>query len=448
MILIWYYNYYIDSCTINSLFKNIIQECDSDSPILNKDSNNYSYSWNNFNVYSSNDETLSTNSFQFTSSDSLNSYPYFGIYNTYSLDGYVYEINHNNLTKIQFDLQNLYKFNWINGQTRAIFISFVTFNVNINLFAYVTILFEILPTGNIINSIQINTINLYQNNANNLSILFIVYFILITITLIKEIPIMIQKKFEYIKQFWNLIEIIIIILSIVSFVLSFNCSNKQTIINRRTNRYSIMKFRQLNDKIQILIIILSFNCLLSTIKLIRILKFNIKIFIFSKMLKSCFNNLFNCCFIFIIFMFAFIQLMYLLFNENDVNNDFKSFTSSIMTVFNMLITRTPISYLNNSLIILPFFLILDFILLTLMIIVLEDTYKSFKINNTIINNKSVSLSFDNFIHLFKPMFKLLSPQNNKENDKQIIKYIEKDILKDFTISSNKLISSISKVYML
>ena len=48
-----------------------------------------------------------------------------------------------------------------------------------------------------------------------------------------------------------------------------------------------------------------------------------------------------------------------------------------MTAFNMLMTRTPITYLNNSSIILPYFLILDFILLTLMIIVLEDTSKSF-----------------------------------------------------------------------
>jgi len=370
----------------------------------------------------------------------LDSYPYIGIYNTYSLDGYVYEINPNNinLTKIQFDLINLYQMNWINGETRAVFINFVTYNVNINLFAYITILFEILPTGNIIKSIQINTINLYRN-TNNLSILFIVYFILITITLIKEIPIMIKNKFKYLKQFWNLIETIIIILSVVSFALSFNVfnsSNKQTIINRN-NRYSIMKFRQLNDKIQILIVILSLNCLLSTIKLIRILKFNMKIFVFTKMLKSCFNNLFNCCFIFLIFMFAFIQLMYLLFNNNV--NDFKSFLSSIMTVFNMLLTRTPISYLNNSLLILPFFLILDFILLTLMIIVLEDTYKSFKNNNNNNNNKSFSLSFANVIHLFKSMFKL----SNKENKQ--IKYIEKDILKEFTISSNRLISTVSKV---
>ena len=84
----------------------------------------------------------------------------------------------------------------------------------------------------------------------------------------------------------------------------------------------------------------------------------------------------NCCFIFLVFLFAFIQIMYLSFN--DQVKDFKSFTTSIMTVFNILISRTPIPYLNNNFIIVPFYFILDFILLSIIITILEDTFQSVK----------------------------------------------------------------------
>jgi hypothetical protein len=108
-----------DSCPINSLFMNITQECEADLAILNRDTNNYSLSWTD-----DNSSFLLMNSFEHTSADTLNSYLYSGIYNTYPGDGYIYELNSS--SNCSADLKLLKQMNWINRETRAIFINFIT----------------------------------------------------------------------------------------------------------------------------------------------------------------------------------------------------------------------------------------------------------------------------------------------------------------------------------
>jgi len=225
---------------------------------------------------------------------------------------------------------------WIDGQTKAIFIQMATFNPNINLFSFITILFEILPSGNMVNSIQINPINLYYN-FYLLSILFIIYVILICLSFLNQFQKLIKLKFKYFTHFWNLIDFLIISFSLASFGISFlMLKTKNDALNyvKYSNRNSILKFRFLADSNQLLITLLSLSCFFSTIKFIKILRFNRQINFFTSLFKICFFKLFNMCFIFLIVLFAYIQLMYLLYI--DQTKEFRSFASSSMAVFSTL----------------------------------------------------------------------------------------------------------------
>ncbi len=146
-----------------------------------KDTNNYGYNWTNFNsTYKSNiNLTKIYNSFQYTKAEFVNSYSYLGVYDTYPSDGYIFDLK-GSLQELKNNLTLLQQMKWIDRHTRAIFIQMVTFNPNINLFAYITILFEILPSGNMLNSLVINPIKLYYNHSF-ISILLIIYSILIII---------------------------------------------------------------------------------------------------------------------------------------------------------------------------------------------------------------------------------------------------------------------------
>jgi len=371
------------------------------------------------------------------SASSLDNYPYMTGLNTYLGDGYVFNLT-GSLNELQSNLTLLRKLNWIDRQTRAIFIQFLLFNPNINMFAYLNILFEILPSGNMINSIQIDTINLFSNTKST-SILLIVYFILICLMLIKEIPIMNKMKWKYLIQFWKLVNLFIISFSIASFAVSFNFyynQQKSLDLISQTQGYSYINFQGLTISNNLLIILLALSCFFSSIKFIRLFRFNKKILFFSKVFKKCLNNMTNFSFIFLVFLFAFIQIMYLSFN--DQVKDFKSFTTSIMTVFNILITRCPIPFLNNNLVIFPFFFILDFIFLSLMILILENTFQSMKKDKEFKDKYEID-----YIEILKSKLNIFNRKIKLEPTKK-----EKDNLNELSNNIDKLIAYFTEVFLL
>jgi len=264
------------------------------------------------------------------------------------------------------------------------------------MFAYLNILFELLPSGNMINSIQINTIQLFAKSKTT-SILLIVYFVLICLMLIKEIPLMNKMKLKYFCQFWKLVNLLIITFSIASFATSFNFYyNQQKSLNliSQSQGYSYLNFQGLLISNNLLISFLALTCFFSTIKFIKLFR-----------------------------------------SFNDQVKDFKSFTTSMMTVFNILITRCPIPYLNNNIIILPFFFILDFILLSIFIIILEDTFQSMK------KDKEYKEKYEiDFIQMLKLKLNIFNRKIKLESTKKV-----KDNLNELTINANKLIAYFTEV---
>jgi hypothetical protein len=401
------------------------------------DSKDYSVNWTSFNSSYIPDIDISNTykSFQHMSASSLDNYPYITDLSTYLGDGYVFNLT-GSLNELQSNLTLLQKLNWIDRQTRAVFIQFLLFNPNINMFAYLNILFELLPSGNMINSIQINTIQLFAKSKTT-SILLIVYFVLICLMLIKEIPLMNKMKLKYFCQFWKLVNLLIITFSIASFATSFNFYyNQQKSLNliSQSQGYSYLNFQGLLISNNLLISFLALTCFFSTIKFIKLFRFNQKVLFFSKVFKKCVNNITNFSFIFFAFLFAFIQLMYLSFN--DQVKDFKSFTTSMMTVFNILISRSPIPYLNNNFIIVPFFFILDFFLISIFITILEDTFQLTKKDKE--NKDKYEIDYNK---IFKSKLNIFNRKKKLESTQKV-----KDSLHELTIKTNKLIAYFTEVY--
>ena len=425
-----------NSCSVSSKFKYLINTCYSDS-FFQMDSKDYSFNWTNFNSsYIPNIDLLNTyKSFQHMSASSLDNYPYMTDLNTYLGDGYVFNLT-GSLNELQSNLTLLQKLNWIDKQTRAIFIQFLLFNPNINMFAYLNILFEILPSGNMINSIQIDTIQLFSNTKST-SILLIVYLILICLMLIKEMPIMNKMKWKYLIQFWKLVNLLIISFSIASFAVSFNFyNNKQKSLDliSQSQGYSYVNFQGLIISNNLLINLLALTCFFSSIKFIKLFRFNKKVLFFSKVFKKCLNNIANFSFILLVFLFAFIQIMYLSFN--DQVKDFKSFTTSMMTVFNILITRCPIPYLNNNIIIVPFFFILDFFLISIFITILEDTFQLMKKDKEYKDKYEIDFNI-----MIKSKLNIFNRKKKLEPTKKV-----KDNLNELEIKTNKLIAYFAEVF--
>jgi hypothetical protein len=258
----------------------LIDFCNTGSTTLEKDTNIYGFSWTNYNSSYSPDlsNKLLYESFQYTSAKSLDSYPYDGTYSSYTGDGYVFKLKGSQLDLIN-NLAKLQSLEWIDRQTRAIFFETLFYNPNIDSFAYITILFEILPSGNFVNSIRIDVIKLFSDSSI-VTYLLVAYLILTLFDLINEIFRMKKEGLSYVKKFWNWIEILIISFSISSFALSFNANrdrNKALDFIEQTEGFAYLRLQGMSISNQILIMCLAFALFFSNIKFIRILRFKIKL---------------------------------------------------------------------------------------------------------------------------------------------------------------------------
>ncbi len=102
----------------------------------------------------------------------------------------------------------------------------------------------------------------------------------------------------------------------------------------------------------------------------------------------------------------------------------------------ILVTRCPIAFLNNNFIIFPFFFMLDFFILNIMITILEDSFQSFKQSFKIMTK-------DSRINIIEMIKKNFSFSRKKQNIAQ--KYIEKNSLKDLSNQTNRFLEYFATV---
>lgn len=144
-------------------FVDIFSSCQAGYSILNEDKRSFNPGWSS--VYNasvgswSNYSSSITNAFLYNNSDQLDTYTYVGEHATYGDGGYVYEFR----GKMDYMLANvsaLKKLSWLDMRTRAVIIQMSLYNPNVNLFIFVTILAEFLPTGGLYTSARVEPLSL------------------------------------------------------------------------------------------------------------------------------------------------------------------------------------------------------------------------------------------------------------------------------------------------
>lgn len=108
------------------------------------------------------------------------------------------------LSNVQSDLRFLQTMNWIDRETRAVFIEFILYNPNSGLITICTLLTEVLPTGNLVQSIRTEPLNFsdIKNEAISVkSLLFSLYALVVVFLIIKQIRAILKLKFHYFKKF-------------------------------------------------------------------------------------------------------------------------------------------------------------------------------------------------------------------------------------------------------
>ena len=203
--------------------------CTDDYSILNYDKYNYTLNWQKY----SNQSSVETdpeydqvyNAFKYQDAFSTDTLPYLGVYTTYFGGGYIFNFYDGNVSQLQSNFSALQTSDWIDRSTRGILLEMSVYNPNVQLFAYILMIFEVLPTGSWIQNARIDPLNLsdvtqsigsLKTLANVIYLCFIVFFMIRELNKLRKTR---PRRIEYFKNFWNWVELAIIACSWASFAM-------------------------------------------------------------------------------------------------------------------------------------------------------------------------------------------------------------------------------------
>ena len=383
-------NYYIliAKCTSASHFQTLPRECVEEYSAFNQDQQSYGLNWCHFNSSYSAPYSQIDEAFHYTPSDQIDSYPYTGSVYTYLGGGYVFKMQGDTIQAILNNTLILESLDWIDKQTAAIFVEFTLFNPNVNLFQHCQILFEILPTGNIISTASFSSIDLLDiNNSSVLSfriILNLVFLLFIGVFMADEIRLVAKSGLAYFRQFYNYIDLSIIAFSWAAFSMY---------LYRMYSAYAFYKVIRLNalkdigfinlqyatQCDQLLSYFLGICVALATLRFIKLLRFNKRIIVFVNAFKKSLSELSSFGLIFAVLWLSFVQLFYVLLNAQHV--EFSSVVSSMETTFRMILGQEAALFFSPdfALFLLPciyvlFVVCMVFVMINVFLTIMYDSY--------------------------------------------------------------------------
>ncbi|XP_064627409.1 polycystin-2-like isoform X2 [Lineus longissimus] len=364
-----------DSCTVPEDFSNEIKECfDSYATSVEATEPFGPPQFHNLTAWS------------FTSEAKLKGSSHEGMMATYSGAGYYEDLTRfrdSSLAKIITLKENL----WLDRGSRVVFVDFTVYNANINLFCVIRILVEFPPTGGALPSHVFRTVKLLRYVTPKdffvlacecLFTLFIIYYII-------EEAIEIKKhRLGYFKSVWNILDIIVIVISIICIIFNIyrtiKVSEILTQLLKEPEQYADFEFLsfwqiQFNNAVAIAVF-----C--SWVKVFKYISFNKTMTQLSSTLARCAKDLAGFAVMFFIIFFAFAQLGYLIFGTQV--RDFNSFPSAVFTLFRIILGDFNFHELESANRVLgPIYFMLYvffvfFVLLNMFLAIINDTYSEVK----------------------------------------------------------------------
>ncbi|KAJ6661736.1 hypothetical protein lerEdw1_013258 [Lerista edwardsae] len=361
-----------NSCVVHEDFKEDISGC--------------------YDVYSEDKEDkspfglLNGTAWQYHTEDELNGSSHWGRLTSYSGGGYYLDLK---LTREESAeaLQVLKENLWLDRGTRVVFIDFSVYNANINLFCVLRLVVEFPATGGAIPSWQIRTVKLLRYVSTwdffivACEIVFCVFIFYYVVEEILELHI---HRFRYFTSIWNILDIVVILLSIVAIAFhifrTIEVNRLMGQLLRNPGIYADFEFlafwqTQYNNMNAV-------NLFFAWIKIFKYISFNKTMTQLSSTLARCAKDILGFAIMFFIVFFAYAQLGYLLFGTQVEN--FSTFVKCIFTQFRIILGDFDYNAIDNANRILgPIYFVtyvffVFFVLLNMFLAIINDTYSEVK----------------------------------------------------------------------
>ncbi|XP_017751412.1 PREDICTED: polycystin-2 [Rhinopithecus bieti] len=321
----------------------------------------------------------------YTSEKDLNGSSHWGIIATYSGAGYYLDLSRRR-EETAAQVASLKKNVWLDRGTRATFIDFSVYNANINLFCVVRLLVEFPATGGVIPSWQfqplkliryVTTFDFFLAACEIIFCFFILYYV------VEEILEIRIHKLHYFRSFWNCLDVVIVVLSVVAIGINiYRTSNVEVLLQFLEDQNTFPNFEHLAYwQIQ-------FNNIAAVtvffvwIKLFKFINFNRTMSQLSTTMSRCAKDLFGFAIMFFIIFLAYAQLAYLVFGTQV--DDFSTFQECIFTQFRIILGDINFAEIEEANRVLgpiyftTFVFFMFFILLNMFLAIINDTYSEVK----------------------------------------------------------------------
>ena len=354
-----------------------------------------------------------SSSFQFTKSKYLKDSGYSGLFADYLSGGYVYRMA-GDLSTVTNSLSALQKMNWIDQRTRAIFFDFTLYNPNVDLYAYCSFSFEILPSGTIIPFANIRIMNMWSTSREVLATgCMAAYLVVIGVLMAKEIKSYLSMRKAYFKQFWVYVDWTLFACSWTALPMYLYkiYALHSLLSDVAENHISYINLSNMVSWNSTLSYFLSFITFIATIKLIRLLRFNKKLSYLTNTIKRCTSDLTSFSVCFMVLYIAFVQLMFIIYNDRTLG--YATFNKAMATNFLIILGKFDLrpflsqNYAVGALIFAVYSIVIVMIMINVLVTIISDHFSKSRIEAKKIKEASM------FDHLQKKIKEVLPSKNNR-----------------------------------
>ncbi|XP_065672469.1 polycystin-1-like protein 2 isoform X9 [Hydra vulgaris] len=401
-----------DSCIMSSKISELFKiPCLSDYKMNVEEVQDFDFDWQKSKMYSSPINPL-TIPWRYQTSEELDGYPLSATLEIYSGGGYVIEIFPKWKNK---DVVNeLKQKKWIDRQTRALIIEFVLFNAATNHFTMVTIVFEIPSFGGMVPYFDVTTFNLYTSTTENSFVtigLQIIFLLLMFVFTTREFKLLYKKSWSYFHEFWNVIEAVLVVLSILAVVFFFYKVQLvkdliQRLPKKQPQKFINFQFASYWDTMYTYIV--SLLVFFVTLKFIKLLRFNRRVSLLSSTLSVAFFPLSMLGITFVVALCAIISFCTIVFGV--LLEGYQTYLGTISSVISLFLgkfsfyTFVKASPVLGPLFFLGFNIFMIWILMNMFISILNDSLACVHLNKDFQNNDYEMLDY--FLTRFKAWFGL------------------------------------------
>ncbi|XP_022247733.1 polycystin-2-like, partial [Limulus polyphemus] len=382
-----------DSCDVHEDFTSAISSC----------YNSYSRETEDMKPFG----LMNGTAWQYFSEEQLNGSSHWGRLATYSGAGSY--VNLGTTKKAAKEIMDILRKNlWLSRATRVVFLDFTVYNANINLFCVARIVFEFPPTGGMIPSWTFRTVKLLRYVLPFDYFIMgceIMYFFFIVYYIIEEAIEINKNKWKYFKSIWNVLDIIVIVVSLVCIAFSvYRTLTVDTVLESLLSKpddfadFEFLGFwqTQFNNAV-------AFAIFFVWIKIFKYISFNKTMTQLSSTLSRCSKDIAGFAVMFFIVFFAYSQLGYLLFGSQV--HGFSNIMKATFTLLRVILGDFDFNEIESAnrllgpIYFLSYVFFVFFVLMNMFLAIINDTYAEVK--SEIANRKSEFEIGEYFLQSYK-----------------------------------------------